>query len=320
MFTLSKSNHRATEGLEFFDFTQNEGDKLLIKTTLHTKNKHRKRYNFPELIAAHAELAPFVRVNNYGDESIDFANPDAVIALNKALLIHFYGITNWSVLQGFLCPPIPGRAEYIHHIAEALSLDNNTTSIHCLDIGVGANCIYPIIGVVDYGWTFVGSDVEDASLKNAQHIIDENPGLNNKIELRKQSNQSNIFQGVIRPDDRFDLSICNPPFHRSQAEANAGSSRKSKNLGHKKNQAPVLNFGGQGNELWCEGGEIQFLQTMIRESVLFKTNCRWFTTLVSKKENLSSIYSALKQIEAKEVKTIEMQHGNKTSRIVVWGF
>ena len=294
---------------------------MLIKTTLHQKNKHRKRYNFPELITAHADLAPFVRVNNYSNESIDFANPDAVMALNKALLIHFYGITNWSVPQGFLCPPIPGRAEYIHHIAEALSLDNNTTSTHCLDIGVGANCIYPIIGGVDYGWVFVGSDVEDASLENAQHIINENPILNNKIELRKQSNQSNIFQGIIRPDDRFDLSICNPPFHRSQAEASAGSSRKSKNLGgHKKNQAPVLNFGGQGNELWCEGGEIQFLQTMIRESVLFKTNCRWFTTLVSKQENLKSAYKNLKSVDAKEVKTIEMQLGNKMSRILAWRF
>jgi 23S rRNA (adenine1618-N6)-methyltransferase len=292
---------------------------LLIKTTLHTKNKHRERYNFPELIAAHAELAPFVRVNNYGNESIDFANPDAVMALNKALLIHFYGITNWSVPQGFLCPPIPGRAEYIHHVAEALSI-NNASAIHCLDIGVGANCIYPIIGVVDYGWTFVGSDVEETSLKNAQYIIDENPVLNNKIELRKQSNRSNIFQGIIRPDDRFDLSICNPPFHRSQAEASAGSLRKNRNLGQKKSVAPVLNFGGQENELWCEGGEIHFLQTMIRESELFKTNCRWFTTLVSKQENLKPAYKTLKAVGASDVKTIEMQLGNKVSRILAWRF
>jgi 23S rRNA (adenine1618-N6)-methyltransferase len=292
---------------------------LLIKTALHTKNKHRERYNFPELIAAHAELAPFVRVNNYGDESIDFANSDAVMALNKALLIHFYGVSNWSVPQGFLCPPIPGRAEYIHHVAEALSI-NNASAIHCLDIGVGANCIYPIIGVVDYGWTFVGSDVDLSSLQNAQSIIDNNPVLNNKIELRKQSNQSNIFQGIIRPDDRFDLSICNPPFHRSQAEASAGSMRKAKNLGQKKTNEPVLNFGGQANELWCEGGETQFIQTMIRESVHLKDQCRWFTTLVSKQENLKTAYKKLKSVEAKEVKTIEMQLGNKMSRILAWRF
>ncbi len=271
------------------------------------------------MIAAHAGLAPFVRVNNYGDESIDFANPDAVMALNKALLIHFYGLTQWSVPQGFLCPPIPGRAEYIHHVAEALSI-NNATAIHCLDVGVGANCIYPIIGVVDYGWTFVGSDVELASLTNAQSIINNNPVLNNKIELRQQKKRNNIFQGIIQPEDRFDLTVCNPPFHRSANEASAGSLRKVKNLGQKKKQEPVLNFGGQGNELWCEGGEIQFIQTMIRESALFKNNCNWFTTLVSKKENLNAIYKALKNVVVKEMKTIEMQHGNKTSRIVAWRF
>ena len=292
---------------------------MLIKNTLHQKNKHRERYNFPELIAAHADLSPFVRVNNYGDESIDFANPDAVIALNKALLIHFYGIENWSVPKGFLCPPIPGRAEYIHHVAEALSI-NNASAIHCLDVGVGANCIYPIIGVVDYGWTFVGSDVELASLKNAQSIIDNNLVLNNNIELRQQKNRNNIFQGIIKPEDHFDLTLCNPPFHRSANEASAGSLRKVKNLGHKKSQEPVLNFGGQGNELWCEGGEIQFIQTMIRESALYKKNCGWFTTLVSKKESLNAIYKALKNVAVKEVRTIEMQHGNKTSRVVAWRF
>jgi 23S rRNA (adenine1618-N6)-methyltransferase len=293
---------------------------LLIKTTLHQKNKHSERYNFPELIAAHADLSAFVRVNNFNKDSIDFSNPDAVMAINKALLIHFYGIKNWSVPKGFLCPPIPGRAEYIHRVADVLELSNLNVKPHCLDIGVGANCIYPIIGVVDYGWTFVGSDVEETSLKNAQYIIDENPVLNNKIELRKQSNRSNIFQGVIRPDDRFDLSICNPPFHRSQAEASAGSLRKNRNLGQKKSVAPVLNFGGQENELWCEGGEIHFLQTMIRESELFKTNCRWFTTLVSKQENLKPAYKTLKAVGASDVKTIEMQLGNKVSRILAWRF
>lgn len=239
------------------------------------------------------------------------------MALNKALLVHFYGITHWSVPHGFLCPPIPGRAEYIHHIAEALSI-NNASAIHCLDVGVGANCIYPIIGVVDYGWTFVGSDVELASLKNAQSIIDNNRVLNKKIELRQQKNRNNIFQSIIQPEDRFDLTVCNPPFHRSANEASAGSLRKVKNLGQK--QESVLNFGGQGNELWCEGGEIQFIQTMIRESALYKKNCRWFTTLVSKKESLNAIYKALKNVAVKEVRTIEMQHGNKTSRIVAWRF
>lgn len=291
-----------------------------IHTSLHSNNKHRERYNFPELIAVYPGLASFVFINPYGDSTIDFANPAAVLALNKALLLHFYSIKYWSIPEGFLCPPIPGRAEYIHRVADALGLSLQKAQIHCLDIGVGANCIYPIVGVVDYGWNFVGTDIDDIALKNAQHIIDENPVLSNMIALRKQANQNHIFQGVIHPDDRFHLSICNPPFHRSQAEASAGSLRKAKNLGQKKTNTPVLNFGGQANELWCEGGETHFIQTMIRESVQVKDQCRWFTSLISKQENVKSAYKALKTVGAKEVKTIEMQLGNKMSRILAWRF
>jgi len=59
-----------------------------IKSQLHPRSKHRNRYNFPQLIKTCPELASFVAVNAYGDESIDFFNPAAVKALNKALLMH----------------------------------------------------------------------------------------------------------------------------------------------------------------------------------------------------------------------------------------
>lgn len=291
-----------------------------MKVTLHPKNKHRDRYNFPELVVAHAALAPFVRVNKYGDKSIDFANPSAVMALNKALLIHFYGITNWSVPQGFLCPPIPGRADYIHRVAELIQQQDKTHTIRCLDIGVGANCIYPIIGVTEYRWDFVGTDIDQTAIKNAQSIVQNNARLKGKIELRHQSNSKKIFEGIIHSTDQFDLSICNPPFHQSLSEATAGTKRKMKNLGHSKSKGPVLNFGGQQNELWCDGGEVHFIQTMIQESATFKNKIRWFTTLVSKQEHLQAIYKTLKLASVSNVVTMEMIHGNKSSRIVAWRF
>jgi len=87
------------------------------KSRLHPRNKHRERYDFKLLIESSPELAQFVKMNIYNDESIDFFNPDAVKALNKALLKYFYDIENWDIPEGYLCPPIPGRADYIHHIA-----------------------------------------------------------------------------------------------------------------------------------------------------------------------------------------------------------
>ena len=59
---------------------------------------------------------------------------------------------------------------------------------------------------------------------------------------------------------------------------------------------------------------------MIEESIQFKENSLWFTSLVSKSENLNSIYFALKKAGAITVKTINMTQGNKVSRIVAWTF
>ncbi len=86
----------------------------------HPKNKHNGKYDFKALIKSNPHLKPFVSLTEFGSESIDFSNPEAVKMLNKALLLHFYGLKNWDIPQGFLCPPIPGRAEYIHQVADVI--------------------------------------------------------------------------------------------------------------------------------------------------------------------------------------------------------
>jgi 23S rRNA (adenine1618-N6)-methyltransferase len=298
------------------------------KSELHSRNKHRERYNFQQLIASHGELASFVNVNTYGDESIDFFDPNAVKALNKALLKHDYDITTWDIPENYLCPPIPGRADYIHYAADLLRDSQQTAvkeipvgdGIICLDIGVGANCVYPIIGIKEYGWSFIGADIDLQAIKSANRTIQANPSIKGKIELREQSNPKNIFQGIIKKNECIDLTICNPPFHASLAEAQAGTLRKLRNLKQKKVTTPILNFGGKQNELWCEGGEERFVRDMIFQSRQFASACFWFTTLISKQAHLKNVYATLKKVEATDVKTIVMGQGNKTSRIVAWTF
>ena len=295
------------------------------KLELHPRNKHRGRYNFKELISSCPELAPFVRLNEYNDESIDFSNTEAVMLLNKALLKQYYGINHWSIPPGYLCPPIPGRADYIHHIADLLGSCNKGIvpkgdKITCLDIGVGANCIYPIIGNKEYGWSFVGSDVEKIALQSATKIIESNTSLKGKVELRLQANAKDIFRGIVRKDEFFDLTICNPPFHSSFEEAQAGTLRKLSNLNRKRITQATLNFGGKNNELWCEGGEEKFVQRMISQSKAMSSSCFWFSTLIAKSSHLKGVYLELKKVKALEVKTIPMSQGNKTSRIVAWTY
>jgi 23S rRNA (adenine1618-N6)-methyltransferase len=248
-----------------------------------------------------------------------------VKALNKALLNHYYGISLWEFPDENLCPPVPGRADYLHQIADVLAETNFGTiptgdKITCFDIGVGANCIYPIIGVVEYGWNFIGSDIDPKSIESAKNIVNANSALNGKIECRLQVNPKEIFLGIIEGAEKIDFSICNPPFHASFTEAQKGTRRKVKNLTGKKDENPTLNFAGISHELICEGGEHRFITDMVAESKKFAKNCFWFSTLVSKQSNLKGIYKSLDNIEAAQIRTIPMGSGNKSSRIVAWTF
>ncbi len=292
------------------------------KTQLHPRNKHRGSYDFKLLAISYPTLEQYIIINKYQNESIDFFNPEAVKALNKALLKQYYKIDYWDIPDNYLCPPIPGRADYIHNIADLLNDSNitNNNQIKCLDIGTGANFIYPIIGIAEYNWNFVGSDIDIASLKSAQKIIDSNTILQNKTELRLQENSLNMFRSVVKETDMIDVSICNPPFHASAKEAQAANLKKLNNLKNTRNARLELNFGGKSNELWCEGGEEQFIKKMIVESKDFARNIRWFTTLVSKSAYLDTFYHLLEKQKVREYKTIEMGQGNKISRIIAWTY
>lgn len=297
------------------------------KTKLfHGRNRHQGRYDFERLITDSPALAAFVVDNPDGNYSIDFANPKAVKALNRALLKTFYGIEHWDIPKGYLCPPIPGRADYIHYLADLLAQSNGGViqrgaSVRVLDVGVGASAIYPLIGHGEYGWRFLGTDVDEAALASAQTIIQGN-GLEGEVELRLQMQPGSTLKGVFRSTERFDLTLCNPPFHASAHEAQAGSQRKWRGLGKSAlagKKAP-LNFGGQNSELWCEGGEAGFVGRLIEESALVRNQVFWFSSLISKESSLPLMYRVLKKVGALGVRTVDMAQGQKKSRFIAWTF
>ena len=317
------------------------------------------------LCSSYPSLKSHVINARSGQKSINFADPDAVLALNTAILAHYYNVSQWQLPKGYLCPPVPGRADYIHGIADLLAdffgrqdplgecdgtkQSSEITSksadtirallgenVKGLDVGVGANAIYPIIGSQVYDWSFVGSDIDKTACDNASAIVKNNSSLHSHIEIRRQQYSEHIFNGVIGHDDHFTFTMCNPPFHKSAQDALTGSARKNKNLAankakrsgkHLKAQSgkigqstTSLNFAGQANELWCEGGELAFIQRMIKESVEFKQNVTWFTCLVSKSEHIKPIEKSLAYCKAAEINVVNMGQGNKLSRFVAWRF
>lgn len=293
---------------------------MAIQTKLHPRNQHAAGYDFERLIAQTPELAGFTTNNPAGQTTIDFQDPSAVRMLNRALLKTHYNIDFWDIPAGYLCPAIPGRADYIHYLADLLADSNNQEiprgrAIKALDIGTGASLVYPLIGQSEYGWHFTGVDIDAAAIRSAQQICEFNKLA---ITLRLQSEPENIFRGVIRPDDAFHVTLCNPPFHSSIEQANKGTRRKWANL--RKGRSTKLNFGGQNAELWCPGGEIKFVARMVEQSASFADQCLWFTSLVSKKDNLQPLHRILTKARVADYKVVEMAQGQKTSRFIAWTY
>ncbi len=281
---------------------------------MHPKNPH-TFYNFNLLVKNHPALLPFVFVNDHKIKTIDFSNKDAVFHLNKALLKTHYHITDWNLPENYLCPPIPGRVDYILHLADILEEKGVANNIKGLDIGVGANCIYPILGAQLMGWEMVGVDIDSTAVTAAIENVKATPNLEKRITILHQKGPGAIFKGIIPAGAYYNFSMCNPPFHASKEEATRATYRKLKNLGNF--TGFTQNFGGQANELWCNGGEALFIKRMIKESVLYKSQIGIFTTLISKKESLSKIYKQLDKLKA-NYQTISMGQGSKQSRFIAW--
>lgn len=290
---------------------------------LHPRNIHNQEYDFSQLIKAYPDLAHYITRAPSSQQTIEFANPSAVKALNAALLKHHYRINDWNIPDGALCPPVPGRIDYIHYIADLLDSIEPDKNVRMLDIGTGANGIYPLLASSVYDWECVATDISKTSLDNVAKVLKSNSALKSRISLRLQHDKHKMFEGVVLPQEQFDISVCNPPFHASAEEALRGSQRKVTNLSKGKAESknkPLLNFGGMENELWCNGGEALFLKKMIKESKQFASQIRWFTSLVSKAENVKPLSKLANKAGATDVKVIEMTQGKKQTRILAWTF
>ena len=299
--------------------------KTTNKGKLHPRNRHATGYEFNQLSRVYPPLEQFVAQNKYQTLTIDFSDAKAVKALNLALLKQFYRIDNWDIPDGYLCPPIPGRVDYIHYLADLLKATNGNkipdgNKVSVLDIGTGASCIYPILAQREYHWHCVASDIDPISVNRANEIISLNDDLAESIECRLQPEPNHIFKGIIKPNERYEFTLCNPPFHRSLAEANEGTQRKWKNLGKSKTLETSLNFGGQKAELWCPGGELSFIRKMINESKQYQEQVLWFTCLVAKKDHINAIKLSLKKAHINNVKIVNMEQGQKLSRFIAWSF
>ena len=150
-------------------------------------------------------------------------------ALNKALLAHFYAVKHWDIPDGFLCPPVPGRADYIHHLADLLAGDSGEVPKDATILILAPALTSSILIALTSMAGALPAVKSTAGVRQRAGDYQRQPGLDPADPPAPAKSQS-IFHGVIHKNETYDATLCNPPFHDS-AEAPGGGERKRRNLG-----------------------------------------------------------------------------------------
>ena len=161
---------------------------------------------------------------------------------------------------GRLIPTLPLRLNYLLWIEDLLAVTGSKSEVvRGLDIGTGACCIYPILGTRKNKWLFTATEADQINYESSLKTIEKN-NLKESIAIRKVDADS-LLIGVVEPSERYDFSMCNPPFFDSD------------NLVPKtrtaKRPLPICPKSGgstSASEIAVKGGEVEFLRKLVNES------------------------------------------------------
>lgn len=172
----------------------------LERPGLHTRSKHNQSYNFEKLTKANPKLEKYVIITKTGKESILFSDPNSVKELNIALMKYHYQVNYWELPEKYLCPAIPGRAEYLHYLADLLGSSRakpkfpQGQKVTILDVGTGSSLVYPLLGYKQYHWRFLATELNKGAFKSAVNILKQNEIPKSSIEVYHQPENKKLLQ------------------------------------------------------------------------------------------------------------------------------
>ena len=265
--------------------------------------------DFLILIKEFPELKKYIikhNDNKIEEFSFDWSNNDLSLLMTKSILKYYFNIQYYDIPKGFLIPPIPSRLNYLNLI-HSLIKDIKEENIIGIDIGTGANIIYPILGNSVYNWKFICTEINNESYNNARIILQKN-NLEEDINLIKQDNKNNIFLGILNRENKYSFSMCNPPYYDYEQEIKIEDKKRDSEF----------NF----DEVYYKEGELGFFQRYLEESICYKKNIFLYTILIGKKSNSEIIYDKINTYNGiiKLCNIKKIQTGNNVRYIIYWSF
>ena len=299
---------------------------------MHPRNRYLNNPpDFHKLAEKYPPLARFL--SRKEENSFNAQDPEAMSTLINALFVVDFDIPEWQgVPEGYLLPSITRSLNYLHFLEDLLVESKNLSDyftteseeashtdkkprletqvdenklIYVLDVGVGASCVFPLLGCsLHENWKFVGLDIDEKAISMAKI---NSKKFQDRIEIRKaitgELSRPKIVDN-IKLNEKFHCLMCNPPFFSFE----------------EKNDNP-RSFGGTSLERWCEGGEVAFVSSLIEESKNCQTNILWFTSMLGKKESIRPLLKKLNwETTCTTIRTFRLDQGNKNRWVIAWSF
>lgn len=200
------------------------------------------------------------------------------------------------LLDLFTMSQITLRLNYIYWLEDLLEMSKRDNQIIGVDIGVGASCIYPLLGSRKNGWYFLGTEVDATSYQHAKSNVTRNH-LKHMISLAQvPPGHESILCGMVDGDDalafarrvrasddsHLDFCMCNPPFF-------GGSDEIVHNPRTSMCDASV-------SETVYTGGEVAFLSRMLTESTTLLDKVTWYTSMLGKHSSVIKVIEILDEM------------------------
>ncbi|RLN60723.1 hypothetical protein BBP00_00005833 [Phytophthora kernoviae] len=229
--------------------------------------------------------------------------------------------------SGMSAGDLPNRLNYLHWIEDLLNQVDcdefmgrqeqheggdqqhetiKGMAVSGIDVGTGANCIYPLLGAAMNRWHFIATEIDNESYTYAKENVDRNQ-LQGLIAVKRMHTNKLLtepLQGEA-PEHKFHFVMCNPPFFDDMSEADTN---------------PDASCMGSANEMVFPGGEIAFIGSMIDESMELQDRVLWFTSMIGRKSSLRKLLALLREKQVPNTRTTEFFQGRTKRWGIAWTF
>ncbi|KAH8275355.1 hypothetical protein KR026_005568 [Drosophila bipectinata] len=286
------------------------------KFGMHVRNVLRQAPDYTKLAIKYKDFRHVCSLELNGKVSVNFRNERTLRELTKMLLKEYFDL-NVDFAPGSLVPTLALRLNYIlwiEDLLEPLKLDQ----IKGIDIGCGSSCIYSLLGAKKNNWQMLALESKPDNIEYARENIKRNH-LEHHVEVFAQTDKTCIFKTYFAQDtkdQKYHFCLCNPPFFDSNSPNPFGANTRNP----ERRPAPNNARTGSQEELTCAGGEVQFVQRIVDESLENKLRVRIFTSMLGVKANVPRILEYLKEKGLTNVSTTEFHQGHTTRWAVAWSF